>query len=123
MTSRRKRGAIPLQGDRKTQALAEQLEGDRRQTRSMPAFLTGDGKLVKDVSIGTSTSKDVHHGLGRLPQGWLAVNVRMTATSTSGTYPEELSDSTGEPLYRTKEIIKLTNSSSAATIYFDLWVY
>lgn len=66
------------------------------------------GILVKDISIISGTSKVVNHGLGRIPQGWLVVDLV----------------SAGVPIVTRTSMTKTTitlDSTADATV--SLWVF
>lgn len=49
-------------------------------TRAVPDWIR-NGRLIEDVEV-TAPSEAIVHGLGRVPQGWMALNPRGTTNPT-----------------------------------------
>jgi len=98
---------VPLQSDYVTGALADQAQHQQRQVRAVP-FLQGN--LVEDIEIGPGATKKVRHHLGRVPSGYLVLEV----------YGGE-----GRISYTAKDASSITIKSSAATatVKVKLWVF
>ena len=71
----------PQQNDGPTQALAKAVADFTRQLENNPLL---DGRLLADVTVGTSTT-NIQHLLGRPYRGWIVTKNSNGATVEQGT--------------------------------------
>lgn len=104
-----RRSPLPRQQTREAQAVADAVSSlPTRRGGSVPWT---EGRLVRDVTVEATSEKEVAHGLGRSPQGWMVLSVRSDA---SNEYPVETE--------RSAELLTIHNYG-AADVTCDLWVW
>ena len=91
------------QPTREGDELSRNVDHMRRQADRMGPF--GDGVRLTNVAL-TTTAKEVRHGLGRVPRGWIVTDRDAQATVRRSGW--------------TKQAISLLSS---ANVTVDLWVF